>query len=132
MFTAASMVCGLAASEATLLAGRAAQGLGGAMVSPAALSLLTGIFAEEHARNRALGLWGAMSATGGAAGLLLGGVLTGELGWQAVFFINLPIGAALLVALPRVVPESRRAERGSLDLAGAAAVTAGLACCCSA
>lgn len=126
LFTAASLACGLAESPAVLLGGRAAQGLGAAMVSPAALSLLLGIFTDEHERNRALGLWGALSAAGGATGLLLGGALTDSLGWEWVFLINLPLGAIVIVTVPRLVAESRDSNRHRLDVAGAVAVTAGL------
>ena len=98
LFALASLAGGLAQSQATLIAARAVQGLGGAVIAPASLSILTTTFAEGAARNRAVGIWGAMGGAGGAAGVLLGGVLTDLLGWRWILFINVPIGliAALL------------------------------------
>jgi EmrB/QacA subfamily drug resistance transporter len=127
LFSLASLVCGLASSEGTLIAFRAVQGLGAAIVSPAALSILTTTFEEGQERNRALGIWGAIAGTGGAAGVLLGGILTDTLSWSWIFFINVPIGAAVLALSPRLLRESRveTAER-HFDLAGAVSVTTGL------
>src|SRR3989475_9142914 len=107
LFSGASLVCGLAQSEGMLLVARGAQGLGGAMVSPAALSIILTSFAEGPDRNRALAVWGAIAGAGGAIGLLLGGVMVEVLTWRWVFFINVPIGAIVLVLAPRIVPESR-------------------------
>src|SRR6478752_4393005 len=108
LFAGASLACGLSQSEATLLIARGAQGLGGAMVSPAALSIILTTFAEGTERNRALGVWGAIAGAGGAVGLLLGGVLVQTLSWRWVFFINVPIGAIVFALAPRILPESRR------------------------
>jgi EmrB/QacA subfamily drug resistance transporter len=127
LFSLASLLGGLAQSEVWLIAARAAQGLGAALVSPAALSLVTVMFAEGAERNRALGVWGAVAGSGGAAGVLLGGMLTQWAGWEWVLFVNVPIGLAAAALAPRLLPESRDQERTSFDLAGAFSVTAGLA-----
>jgi EmrB/QacA subfamily drug resistance transporter len=108
LFTAASFACGLSQSEATLLIARGVQGLGGAMVSPAALSIILTTFAEGSERNRALGLWGAIAGAGGAAGLLLGGAIVEVLNWRWVFFVNVPIGALTLALLAVKVGETDR------------------------
>src|ERR1700712_2134802 len=128
LFAGASLACGLSQSEATLLIARGAQGLGGAMVSPAALSIILTTFAEGQERNRALAVWGAIAGAGGAVGLLLGGVLVQELSWRWVFFVNVPIGALLLVAAPRIIPESRSAAvaKSGYDVAGAVSITLGV------
>src|SRR3954464_12716510 len=126
LFSGASLICGLSQSEAMLLIARGAQGLGGAMVSPAALSIVLTTFAEGPERNRALGIWGAIAGAGGAIGVLLGGVIVQVLSWRWVFFINVPIGAAVLVLAPRIVPESRaEGVRGGYDVEGATAITLG-------
>src|SRR3954452_20400076 len=126
LFTGASLACGLSQSEATLLIARGAQGLGGALVSPAALSIILTTFAEGSERNRALAVWGAIAGAGGAVGLLLGGAIVQLLSWRWVFFVNVPIGAAVLLLAPRVLPESRgEGVRGGYDVEGAAAVTLG-------
>ena len=109
-----------------LIAARAVQGLGAALLSPAALSLLTVMFAEGAERNRALGVWGAVAGSGGAAGVLLGGVLTEYAGWEWVLFVNVPIGLAAAALAPRLLPESRTAGPRRFDVAGAVTVTAGL------
>jgi EmrB/QacA subfamily drug resistance transporter len=127
LFSAASLVCGVSQSEGELLVARGLQGLGGAMVSPAALSIILTTFAEGKERNRALAVWGAIAGAGGAVGLLLGGVLVQALSWRWVFFVNVPIGAAVLALAPRIVPESRSegvAESG-YDVEGAVTITAG-------
>src|SRR3954466_12864492 len=127
LFSAASLLNGLATSSGMLVAFRALQGLGGALVSPAALSIITTTFAEGPERTKALGVWGAIAAGGGAVGLLLGGVLTESLSWEWIFFVNIPIGVAAFLASLRYVPESRAEKRpGGADFAGAATVTAGL------
>src|SRR5246127_3466565 len=128
LFSGASLVCGLAQSEAMLLASRAAQGLGGAMVSPAALSIILTTFAEGPERNRALAVWGAVAGAGGAVGVLLGGVIVQAISWRWVFFINVPIGAVVLALTPRVVPESRleTGTKRGYDLAGAVSITLGM------
>ena len=128
LFSLASLAGGLAQSEAWLIAARALQGLGGAIVSPAALSIITTTFAEGAERNRALGVWGAVAGAGGAAGVLLGGVLTTGLSWRSVLFVNVPIGVLCASLAPRLIRESR-ADAGTreFDVPGAVAVTGGLA-----
>ena len=127
VFTAASLACGLATSPLALVLGRIAQGLGAAIVAPSALSSLTSAFPEGEGRGRALGVWTAAAAGGGATGWLLGGVITGSLGWQWVFFVNLPVGLLGVVLAPIIVSESRdEAAPPRLDVAGAVSVTAGL------
>jgi EmrB/QacA subfamily drug resistance transporter len=127
LFSAASLMNGLASSAGILVAGRALQGLGGALVSPAALSVLTTTFAEGRERTTALGVWSAVAVGGGAVGLLLGGVLTSLFSWQWVFFVNVPVGIIAIVLALRFVPESRvENARGGVDVAGAVSVTAGL------
>jgi EmrB/QacA subfamily drug resistance transporter len=127
LFSGASLVCGISQSEGELLVARGFQGLGGAMVSPAALSIILTTFAEGQARNRALSVWGAIAGAGGAVGLLLGGVLVQALSWRWVFFVNVPIGAVVLVLAPRIVPESRSeaAANAGYDVEGAVAITLG-------
>jgi len=127
LFSAASLMNGLAGSAGILVAGRALQGLGGALVSPAALSVLTTTFAEGRERTAALGVWSAVAVGGGAVGLLLGGVLTSLLSWQWVFFVNVPVGVTAILLALRFVPESRvENARGGVDIWGAVSVTAGL------
>ena len=127
LFTAASLACALATSEAFLIGSRAVQGVGAAIMLPAALSIVMNMFDEGAERNKALGIWGALGATGATVGLIAGGVLTRYAGWQYIFYLNVPIGAAALLLAPRVVPESRLAtERRRFDAAGAIAGTAGL------
>jgi EmrB/QacA subfamily drug resistance transporter len=128
VFSLASLAGGLAQSEPWLIAARAVQGMGAAIVSPAALSIVTTTFAEGAERNRALGVWGSVAGAGGAAGVLLGGVLTSGLSWRWVLFVNVPIGAVCVLLSPRLLLESR-AEAGtrSFDIPGAVTVTAGLA-----
>ncbi len=128
LFAVASLVAGLSQSEGMLIAARAVQGLGGAIVSPAALSIVMNTFAEGTERNKALGVWGAVAGAGGAVGSLLGGVLTDAVGWEWVFFINVPIAAAILAGAPALLAESKaEGEREGFDVAGALTVTAGLA-----
>ncbi|HEY8581959.1 MAG TPA: MFS transporter [Capillimicrobium sp.] len=126
LFTLVSLLCGLAADEGQLIAARGAQGLAGALLSPAALSLLLSTFPEGEGRTRALGMWGAIMGLAGGSGVLLGGVVSELLGWRWVFLVNVPLGLAILVAARRVVPPGAAARRGSLDLPGAALVTGGL------
>jgi EmrB/QacA subfamily drug resistance transporter len=127
LFSVASFAGGIAQSEGWLLAARAIQGLGAAIVSPAALSIITTTFAEGSERNRALGIWGAVAGAGGAAGVLLGGILTSGLSWRWVLFVNVPIGIAAATAAPRILHESRSEDGAStFDLPGAVTVTAGL------
>ena len=127
LFTVASLADGLASSPGVLIAARAAQGLGAALVSPAALSIITTTFTDPSGRTRALGVWAAISGVGGAFGLLLGGILTDALSWEWNFFVNVPIGIATVALAARFVPESRLSDRaGGFDLAGALLVTSGL------
>jgi EmrB/QacA subfamily drug resistance transporter len=126
LFSAASLAGGFATSPAFLLAARAVQGAGGALVAPAALSLITTTFAEGPPRNRALGVYAAMSIAGGAIGLIGGGLLTTYASWRWVLFVNVPIGAAVALAAPRVLAETPR-RRGRFDLPGALTGTAGIA-----
>src|ERR687886_414737 len=120
LFTPASPGCGLAQSEGMLIASRAVQGLGGAIISPAALSIVMTSFEEGPERNKALGVWGALGGSGAAVGVLLGGVLTSYLSWRWIFFVNVPVGAAVLLLTTRIVPESRRDDEGrSYDALGA-------------
>ena len=127
LFTVSSLLDGLAWSEASLIAFRGLQGLGAAMMSPAALSILTTTFAEGRERNRALGIWGAVAGSGGAVGVLLGGILTSAFSWPWIFFVNVPVGVAVLAVSPSLLRESRAdlPER-YFDLAGAATITSGL------
>jgi EmrB/QacA subfamily drug resistance transporter len=128
LFSLASLAGGLAQSEAWLITARAIQGLGAAIVSPAALSIITTTFAEGSERNRALGIWGAVAGAGGAAGVLLGGALTSGLSWRWVLFVNVPIGLAAAALAPRLLLESRSDDgTAGFDLPGAVTVTAGLA-----
>src|SRR5436190_86361 len=125
LFTVSSLLNGIAWSEASLIAFRCLQGLGAAMLSPAALSILTTTFEEGRERNRALGIWGAVAGSGGAAGVLLGGVLTSAFSWPWIFYVNVPVGAAVLVLSPWLVRESRAdLPNRYFDFAGAATTTA--------
>ena len=128
VFTASSLLSGLAWSEEALIVSRALQGLGGALLAPASLSILMTTFQEGRERNLALGLWGAASGSGGAAGVLLGGVLTSYLSWPWIFFINVPVGVAVLALTPFLLDENRGSAYGRrhFDLAGAASVTSGI------
>jgi EmrB/QacA subfamily drug resistance transporter len=127
LFSGASLMNGLAGSAGILVAGRALQGLGGALVSPAALSVLTTTFKEGRERTTALGVWSAVAVGGGAVGLLLGGVLTSLFSWQWVFFVNVPVGVIAILLALRYVPESRvENARGGVDFAGAVSMTLGL------
>ncbi|MFA4928733.1 MAG: MFS transporter [Patulibacter sp.] len=127
LFVVASLVAGLSGSAEMLVAARAVQGIGAALLSPAALALLMVSFPAGRERNVALGIWGALAGIGGTLGVIAGGVLVDGLGWQWIFLVNLPIGLAVLVAAPLRITESRGAmERRSFDLAGAALSTAGV------
>ncbi|MGW7216493.1 MFS transporter [Streptomyces collinus] len=125
LFTAASLVTGLAQSAPALLGGRIGQGVGAALLSPAALSIVTTTFHGAE-RNKALGVWAAIGGTGSAAGVLLGGALTDGPGWQWAFFVNVPVGLLLLAALPTLVP-ARAPQPARLDVPGALLVTTGTA-----
>jgi EmrB/QacA subfamily drug resistance transporter len=127
LFTVSSLLDGLAWSEGSLIAFRSLQGLGAALLSPAALSILTTMFAEGRERNIALGIWGAASGSGGAAGVLLGGALTSAFSWSWIFFINVPAGIAVLALSPWLLRESKaELEHRHFDTAGAASITGGL------
>jgi EmrB/QacA subfamily drug resistance transporter len=127
LFTVSSLLDGLAWSEGSLIGFRALQGLGAALLSPAALSILTTTFREGRERNLALGIWGAASGSGGAAGVLLGGALTSALSWSWIFFINVPVGVLVIVLSPWLLRESRADLRHRhVDVAGATSITAGL------
>src|SRR6185437_6070704 len=127
VFTIASFLCGLAWSEGVLLASRAVQGLGAAIISPAALSIVTTTFDEGAERNKALGIWGAIGGGGAAVGVLAGGVLTKYLGWEWIFFVNVPVGVVAFLLCRRYVRESRVERESQQDVLGAVLVTAGLA-----
>jgi EmrB/QacA subfamily drug resistance transporter len=127
LFAVSSLLCGLAWSEGSLIGFRALQGLGGALLAPAALSLLMTRFAEGRERNLALGIYGAASGSGAAAGVLLGGLLTSYLSWSWIFFINVPVGVAAIVLTPLLLQESRAdVAHRHFDFPGAASITAGL------
>src|SRR6266498_1014026 len=126
LFAVSSLLAGLAWSEGSLIAFRALQGLGGALLSPAALSILTTTFEEGRERNVALGVWGAIAGSGAAAGTLLGGVLTSGLGWSWIFFVNVPVGIGVVLLSPWLLRESRVEGHVGSDFAGAFTVTAGL------
>jgi EmrB/QacA subfamily drug resistance transporter len=123
----ASLAAGFAATEGQLIAARAAQGLGAAIISPAALSIVTTTFSDGAERNKALGVWGAVAGSGGAAGVLLGGILTDGLGWEWVLWVNVPVALIALALSPRLIAESRAEhETRAFDVAGAVTVTAAL------
>jgi EmrB/QacA subfamily drug resistance transporter len=127
LFTTASLACALAGAETSLIASRAVQGLGAAIMLPAALSIVMNMFEEGPARNKALGVWGGLGAGGATVGLIAGGLLTRYAGWQYIFYVNVPIGAAALALAPRIVPDSRLATtRRRFDATGAIAGTGGL------
>src|SRR5437764_10379665 len=126
LFTLSSLLAGLAWSEASLIAARSLQGLGAAVISPAALSILSTTFTEGRERNIALGACGAVGGFGAAAGVLLGGVLTETLSWSWIFFVNVPVGVAAFFLAPRLLAESRDTTVKSFDALGAVLVTGGL------
>lgn len=127
LWVASSLACGLAGSAEVLIAARAVQGMAAAVVAPSALSIVMITFAEGRGRNKALGIWGGLGGVGATAGLLLGGVITDGLGWPWIFYVNVPVGLAVLAIAPALLRESRAAERPrSFDAAGAVTVTAAL------
>ncbi len=127
LFTLASLACGLSGSEGMLIGARAVQGLGAAILSPAALSIITTTFDEGAERNKALGIWGAMGGSGAAVGVLLGGILTKALGWEWIFFVNVPVGAAVLLTTRSIVKESRAGSATRhFDALGAVLITSAL------
>src|SRR2546430_12380466 len=127
VFTVASLACALATTDTFLIVMRGIQGLGAAIVLPAALAIVMNIFPEGAERNKALGAWGAIAASGATVGLIAGGLLTRYIGWQYIFFLNVPIGALALVLAPRIVPESRlHTVRRRYDPFGGITITGGL------
>ena len=127
VFTAASLACGLATTDTLLIVMRGIQGLGAAIVLPAALSIVTNMFEEGADRNKALGIWGGIGAGGATIGLIAGGLLTRYAGWEYIFYLNVPVGVAALLLAPRIVPESRlETTRRRFDPLGAVTVTGGL------
>jgi len=126
VFTLASLMAGLAWSEGSLITARAVQGLGAAIITPAALSILSTTFTEGRERNIALGAWGAVGGFGAAAGVLLGGILTDALSWSWIFFVNVPVGIAAFLVAPLLLTESRDAKVKRFDVPGAVLVTGGL------
>ena len=126
IFSLASLLAGLAWSEGSLIGARALQGFGAAIIAPAALSMVSTTFTEGRERNIALGVWGAVGGFGGAAGVLLGGILTDGLSWEWIFFVNIPVGVVALVLTPLLLKESRDATVKSFDVPGAVLVTGGL------
>jgi EmrB/QacA subfamily drug resistance transporter len=127
LFAAASLACGLAGSIGVLVAARAVQGIGAAIISPATLSIITTTFEEGSERNKALGIWGAMGGSGAAAGVLFGGILTKYAGWEWVFFVNVPVAVLVLAVTRSVVRESRITGIRGFDVAGATTITSSLA-----
>src|ERR671919_538343 len=126
VFSIGSLLCGLAWDDVSLIGFRALQGLGAAIITPAALSILTTTFQEGRERNIALGAWGAVGGFGAAAGVLLGGVLTDALSWEWIFFVNIPVGIGAFVLTPLLLAESRDARVKTYDVPGAILVTGGL------
>jgi len=127
LFSAASLACGLAGSIGVLIAARAVQGIGAAIISPATLSIITTTFEEGAERNKALGIWGAMAGSGAAAGVLMGGILTKYAGWEWIFFVNVPVGALVLALTRPLVRESRITGLRGFDAGGAITATGHLA-----
>ncbi|HZG17498.1 MAG TPA: MFS transporter [Candidatus Bathyarchaeia archaeon] len=125
-FAVASAAAGFASSGAWLLTARAVQGASAALLAPAALALVTRLFIDPQERTRALGIWGAVAGIGSAAGVLLGGVLTSSFGWPSVFYVNIPVGLLIIVVTPFLITKDMPGERASLDMPGAATVTAGI------
>jgi EmrB/QacA subfamily drug resistance transporter len=126
IFTAASLACGLANTISVLIAARAVQGVGAAIVSPAVLSIITTTFEEGSERNKALGIWGAIGGSGAAAGVLFGGILTKYAGWEWIFFVNVPVGAVVLALTRPIVRESRIPALRGFDVGGAVTITSSL------
>ena len=128
LFSLASLLCGLAPSQLLLIAARVAQGVGGALLTPSALALIVTLFAEGTERNRALGIYGGLSALGAGVGALLGGLLTSTLGWRWVFFVNVPVGVLVLLLTPLLLRESTMAQQSKrIDIGGVVLITTGFA-----
>ncbi|HEX6392157.1 MAG TPA: MFS transporter [Acidimicrobiales bacterium] len=127
LFSLASLAGGLAQTAGELTVARAVQGLGGAILSPATLTIITTTFTDGQSRTRAIGIWSSVAGAGGATGAVFGGILTGYLGWRWVLFVNVPIGAVAIALSALVLTEARRPAAGKLDIAGAITVTGGLA-----
>jgi MFS family permease len=127
VFSGASLACALATGDTFLIGARAVQGIGAALMLPAALSIVMNMFAEGAERNRALRIWGAIGASGATVGLITGGLITRYAGWQYIFYLNVPIGTGALMLAPRIVPESRvQTARRRFDALGALTATGGL------
>jgi EmrB/QacA subfamily drug resistance transporter len=126
LFTSGSLACGVSSGDLELIVMRGLQGLGAAIVLPSALAIVMNMFEEGVDRNRALGIWGAIAASGATVGLITGGLLLRYLSWRYIFFLNVPIGTAALLLAPRIVPESRVGGRRRYDALGAVSITAGL------
>jgi EmrB/QacA subfamily drug resistance transporter len=128
LFAASSLVAGLASTQGEIVGARAVQGLGGALLSPAALSILTVTFAHGRERNLAMGVWGGLAGLGGSMGAIIGGALVDSVGWSWIFYVNVPVAAVVVVLTPVFVRESRaeRSGRSSFDVAGAVTVTAAI------
>jgi EmrB/QacA subfamily drug resistance transporter len=126
LFTLSSLACSVASGGELLVAGRIAQGLGGALAMPAALGILTRTFEDGPSRHRALGVWGSVGGAAAAVGVALGGLLTSAFGWSSAFLVNVPVGAAAVALAPFVLPESRPVRRSRFDLPGAGLAAAGL------
>ena len=128
LFSLASLLCGLAPSQLLLIAARVMQGIGGALLTPSALALIVALFAEGTERNRALGIYGALSALGAGVGALLGGLLTSTLGWRWVFFVNVPVGVLVLILTPLLLRESTMSQQSKrIDIGGVLLITTGFA-----
>ena len=127
LFSVASLACGLSGSIGVLIAARAVQGLGAAIISPATLAIITTTFDEGAERNKALGIWGAMGGSGAAAGVLFGGIIVNYLGWEWIFFVNVPVGVAVLALTRPLVRESRITGLKGFDVGGAVTITSSLA-----
>jgi MFS family permease len=132
LFTLASLVCGLANDISVLIGARAVQGIGAAIISPAALSIVTTTFEEGAERNKALGIWGALGGSGAAAGVLAGGIITKYLGWEWIFFVNVPVGALVLALALPIVPESKAdLDQRGFDVAARSRSPAASRCSCT-
>jgi EmrB/QacA subfamily drug resistance transporter len=127
LFSVASLICAVADSQGLLIGARSLQGLGAAVISAASLAIVASSFAEGAERNRALGLWAAMGGVGGSAGVLLGGILTQAFSWPAIFFLNVPVGIAVIIAARRLIPIEPAADRErGFDFGGAVLISGGL------
>ena len=127
VLTISSILAGIATSNDVLIAARALQGLGAALIAPSALSIVMNLFANSKSEmNKAMGIWGAAAPAGGTAGVFLGGIITAWLDWPWVFLINVPIGIAVLILTPKLIPQGIRKKEGNIDYLGAVSITASL------